>query len=63
MPELVFLGHIIGQGLVEPTAVKMEAITHFPKPSNKKELMRFLGMAGYYRRFCENFSIIVEPMT
>ena len=25
--------------------------------------MRFLGMAGYYRKFCNNFSIIAEPLT
>ena len=25
--------------------------------------MRFLGMAGYYRKFCPNFSTISEPLT
>ena len=25
--------------------------------------MRFLGMAGYYRKFCNNFSVIAEPLT
>ena len=25
--------------------------------------MRFLGMAGYYRKLCNNFSIIAEPLT
>ena len=24
--------------------------------------MRFLGMAGYYRKFCKNFSGIAEPL-
>ena len=25
--------------------------------------MRFLGMAGYYRKFCNNVSVIAEPLT
>ena len=25
--------------------------------------MRFLGMAGYNRKFCNNFSVIAEPLT
>ena len=25
--------------------------------------MCFLGMAGYYRKFCNNFSVIAEPLT
>ena len=31
-------------------------------PPGKRELMCFLGMAGYYRKFCRNFSIIVAPL-
>ena len=58
-----YLGHIVGQGEVKPIEAKVEAISQFPIPNNKKELMRFLGMAGYYRHFCKNFSVIVEPLT
>ena len=40
----------------------MKAISDFPVPTCKRQLMRFLGMAGYYRKFC-NFSVIAEPLT
>ena len=38
-------------------------ISDFPVPSGKRQLMRFLSMAGYYRKFCNNFSVIAEPLT
>ncbi|XP_065894244.1 uncharacterized protein [Dysidea avara] len=58
-----FLGHIVGQGEVAPVVSKVEAILKFPTPVDKREIMRFLGMAGYYRKFCYNFSTIAEPLT
>ena len=41
----------------------MKAISVFSVPTCKRQLMRFLGMAGYYRKFCDNFSAIAEPLT
>lgn len=41
----------------------MAAIIDFPAPTNKRELRLFLGMAGYYRGFCPNFSTVVSPLT
>ena len=61
--NLTFLGHIVGQGQVKPVEAKVEAISDFPVPTGKRQLMRFLGMAGYYRKFCNNFSVIAEPLT
>ena len=61
--NLTFLGHLVGQGLVKPVEAKVEAISDFPVPYGKRQLMRFLGMAGYYRKFCNNFSVIAEPLT
>ena len=58
-----FLGHTIGQGHVAPLASKIETICNYSIPQNKKSLMRFLGMAGFYRRFCPNFSHLVSSLT
>ena len=41
----------------------MKAISDFPVPTCKRQLMRFLGMAGYYRKFYDKFSVIAEPLT
>ena len=61
--QVVFLGHVIGQGCVTPVQAKVEAIATYPVPTSKQELMCFLGMAGYYRKFYRNFSIITASLT
>ena len=60
---LTFLGHVVGQGQVKPLEAKRKAISDFPVPTCKRQLMRFLRMAGYYRKFCDNFSVFAEPLT
>ena len=57
---LTFLGHFVGHGQVKPIEAKVE---DFPVPTCIRQLMMFLGMAGYYRNFCNNFSVIAEPLT
>ena len=42
---------------------EVEAVQSFPPAATKKELMRFLKMAGFYRRFCHNFLDVVAPST
>jgi len=61
--EVTFLGHIVGNGQVKPVDANIRALLSYPVPTNKQQLMRFLGMAGYYRCFCQNFSLIVAPLT
>ena len=60
---VMYLGHEIGQGKVAPVDAKVEAITAFPIPTEKKSLRRFLGMIGYYRKFCRNFAHLALPLT
>ena len=35
----------------------------FAVPTGKKGLRRFLGMVGYYRKFCKNFADVALPLT
>jgi len=58
-----YLGHMVGQGSVYPVSAKVDAIVDFPTPTGRKGIQRFLGMAGYYRRYCRNFSEVVRPLT
>ena len=58
-----YLGHIVGQGQVRPLDAKIQTIVKYPIPTSRKDLARFLGMAGYYRNFCLNFSEIAAPLT
>ncbi len=61
--KVTYLGKEVGQGTVRPVKSKVYAIIAFPSPKSKRELRRFLGMAGYYRNFCKNFSDVVKPLT
>ena len=60
---VTFLGHVVGQGQDKPVLAKIQAISDFPVPACRKQLMRLLGMAGYYRKSCSNFSDISGPLT
>ncbi|XP_073807553.1 uncharacterized protein [Danio rerio] len=60
---ITYLGKRVGQGQVRPVEAKVTAIAEFPTPNTRRQLRRFLGMAGYYRGFCKNFSSVVTPLT
>lgn len=42
---------------------KTKAVRQYKEPSNLKEVQRFLGFAGYFRKFIENFATIAKPLS
>ena len=48
---------------MKPIFAKVQAINDFPVTLSKKLLTRFLGMASYYGKFCNNFSSMSAPLT
>ncbi|GKF25121.1 putative reverse transcriptase domain-containing protein [Tanacetum coccineum] len=63
LKEVQFLGHVInGNGIyVDPS--KIESVKNWKSPRTPTEVCSFLGLAGYYRRFIENFSKIAKSLT
>ncbi|GKA74997.1 putative reverse transcriptase domain-containing protein, partial [Tanacetum coccineum] len=61
--EVQFLRHVInGNGIhVDPS--KIEAVKNWKAPRTPTKVRSFLGLAGYYRRFIENFSKIAKSLT
>nr|GFB24232.1 RNA-directed DNA polymerase homolog [Tanacetum cinerariifolium] len=63
IPKVQFLGHVIdGQGIhVDPAKIK--SVKNLASPNSPTEIRKFLGLAGYYRRFVEGFSKVAKPVT
>jgi hypothetical protein len=61
--EGIVLGHKILEKGIELDKAKIEVIQQLPPPTNVKGIHSFLGHAGFYWSFIQNFSQIARPLT
>ncbi|GJX34818.1 putative reverse transcriptase domain-containing protein [Tanacetum coccineum] len=63
LKEVQFLGHVVNRNGIHVDPSKVESVKNWKTPESPTEIRSFLGLAGYYRRFIENFSKIAKPLT
>ena len=62
MPNITFLGHIVGRIGIQLDPFKTEKIKNFPIPTDLTSLRAALGLFSYYRKFIKDFPKIARPL-
>lgn len=60
--EIKYLGHILSKDGIKTDQAKIQKVLNWPVPENRKQLHRFLGFTGYYRRFVKDYAKLVYPL-
>ncbi|XP_058005351.1 uncharacterized protein LOC110638799 [Hevea brasiliensis] len=63
LEQVAFLKHIVSTEGIKVDPSKIEAILNWKPPKNVSKVHSFLGLAGYYRHFVKEFSMIALPLT
>jgi hypothetical protein len=61
--SLSFLGHVVGQCIVEMQQSKVQALADWPRLTANTEVQSFLGLANYYRRLIRDFARVSAPLS
>lgn len=60
--KITYLGHVVSEEGIEADPEKIEAVKSWAVPKSTKDVRKFLGFTGYYRRFVKNYAKIVRPL-
>lgn len=62
MQNMRYMGYVVDQSGLRPDPEKISCVLKVPLPKTVTELRRFLGMAGWYRRFIQSFAEMAAPL-
>ncbi|RXN39345.1 Transposon Ty3-I Gag-Pol poly [Labeo rohita] len=60
--EVQYLGHVVSVKGIHTDPEKISRVRDWKRPSNVKEVLGFVGFAGYYRRFIKGYATLVAPL-
>lgn len=60
--EVKYVGHKISNEGIKPDPSHIQAILEMPKPENKADLMRLLGMSKFLGQYIPNLSQVTAPL-
>lgn len=60
--ELDYLGLKISQNSIAMDPIKVQGVTSWHVPKNKKDVQTFLGFVNFYRRFIKDFAKTAHPL-
>ena len=60
--QVLYPGHVVSADGIQTDPPKIEAVINWPIPKSTKDVRKFLGFSGYYRRFVEGYASIIRPL-
>jgi hypothetical protein len=57
-----FLGHVISYNTISMDKEKLQGVQDWPRQTTIKQVRGFLGLAGYYSRFIQDFATMAAPL-
>ena len=61
--EVVFAGHVVGDGQQKPISGKVAALEHCKKPKTVSDLGAYLAFCNYYSGYIKMYAEDAAPMT
>lgn len=60
--QVTYLGHVVSEEGIKTDPEKIRVLKEWPVPKSVKDVRKFLGFTGYYRRFIKGFASVVRPL-